>query len=109
MPPRKYGIARFSRELTYGEEWELLLGEGGRTSHFLSDADRKNAWFFHRERLLEMSPPGKRPWAWWAYEAREHRPIGGEQTLRLLEMSVIGDAEMRRLESWPGLILPAPR
>src|SRR4051794_33521765 len=42
-------------------------------------------WRIHRDDLLadwETSFPGRRPWAWWAFDAREPMPAADEQAER---------------------------
>ena len=57
--------------LPSGQYWELLCGVGER-SHFDSDEERRAAWETHREALIDDAcegAPGRRPAAWWEYEA----------------------------------------
>ena len=48
------------------------------------EAARRTAWFEHGDELLAdyiRENPGKRPWAWWRYEAPEpRRRLGGAST-----------------------------
>jgi hypothetical protein len=54
--------------LPVAQHMELAIGPGV-TSAFRSDAERRRAWERHRADLLALEPPGRRPWAWWFYEA----------------------------------------
>jgi hypothetical protein len=55
--------------LTLSQQVELTIGPG-QTSAFASEPQRRSAWERHRIELLALEPPGRRPWAWWFYEAR---------------------------------------
>jgi hypothetical protein len=62
-----------SVELTRGQRLNLttrqpLLGEG---HAFGSEAERRQAWQVHGQRLLEDGRPGLRPGAYWSYERPE--------------------------------------
>jgi hypothetical protein len=59
-------------EITREQEMELWLGAGHRGSVFSSEDERREAWTRHRDRLMELwGQHGRRPMAWWCYEAGE--------------------------------------
>src|SRR5829696_6575708 len=78
----KHGSRRAGRQ---GVEAELRYGcvprwrsPHGTESMFLSDEERREAWEFNRDRLMTdyLEPPfipGRRPEAWWEYEAGRPR------------------------------------
>jgi hypothetical protein len=68
--------ARQARE--WAIEGELEFGPGDRGSVFADDEERRAAWEERRDQLLEeyLTPPltpGKRPAAWWTFEAGRPR------------------------------------
>ncbi|MEW6771852.1 MAG: hypothetical protein AB1330_10780 [Bacillota bacterium] len=56
------------KELTGGQELELIFGTSG-NSNFASPLEARAAWFYHRERLLEDFTEGRRPWGFWKFES----------------------------------------
>jgi hypothetical protein len=98
MPVRRRGISRYVRELSLQEEFELLLGTGGRPSFFRDNETRRAAWVHFREFLLNLAPAGKRPWAWWEYEAPERREGALEEASQLVRLGVVGAAELAVIE-----------
>lgn len=55
-------------DLPVAQHMELAVGPGA-VSAFRDEAERRRAWERHRADLLALEPPGRRPWAWWRYEA----------------------------------------
>jgi hypothetical protein len=56
--------------LTGQQEMELWLGASDGGSSFADERERRAAWFRHRGRLMQLfAQGGKRPVAWWQYEA----------------------------------------
>jgi hypothetical protein len=70
--PRRNPKAR-TTVLTTGQRFELQMGWGLTPYHgpdFEDDAHRREVWLLHREALLAWGPhPGRRPWAFWRFEA----------------------------------------
>jgi hypothetical protein len=58
-----------SVELGFVEKMELAIGVGNLGSVFSSEEERRQAWLMAKHELLARAQPGKRPWAWWRYEA----------------------------------------
>jgi hypothetical protein len=49
---------------------ELWLGAGANGSVFQAEDERREAWLKHKDRLMELwGKGGRRPLAWWLYEA----------------------------------------
>jgi hypothetical protein len=83
---------------------ELWLGPGHQGSSFESDEHRRAMWFRHREKLMGWwGKGGKRPMAWWAYEAPEkglRYPGSAYERSVLWETSgVLTEAERTGLEA----------
>ena len=55
-------------ELPLPQRIEVAIGPAG-ASAFPPDDARRRAWSRHREALLALEPPGRRPWAWWFYDS----------------------------------------
>jgi hypothetical protein len=65
--PRKRRIAKVRLTQLNGEqEMELLIGDGGKSA-FSSERERREAWSYHRERLIATVGPGVVPWAMEVY------------------------------------------
>ena len=60
---------------------ELILGPNLLASSFRSDNVRRRAYFDHQSELHEGLPPGRRPWAFWAYVLGENPDIDEEPRL----------------------------
>ena len=74
MPTNRTYVPRPHRaRLTANQEMAFWLGEGPRDDPqpFASPAARLAAWQRHRHRLIGTLPssPGRRPLAWWQYDA----------------------------------------
>jgi len=66
MPRRRAGIV-----LTCAREDDLLIG--GPPADW-SERQRREAWRQHREELMTRYGPGRRPAAWWDYDADPDAP-----------------------------------
>ncbi len=93
------------RDLSAGERCELqhgysyFDGEEG----FTDEEARCAAWRDHGERLLaawvaEPGCAGRRPWAWWRYEAPESRNPAEHETAQLYRLGLLEGIERARLE-----------
>jgi hypothetical protein len=84
-------------ELSPRQELELWLGPSG-DSAFASDEDRRAAWFrYGRDRLMPHFSSGRRPQAWWRYEAKLPYPgIDRERSVLYVE-GQLTEAEAREL------------
>jgi hypothetical protein len=86
---------------------ELWLGPGRDGSSFQSDEHRRAMWLRHRERVMGLwAKGGKRPDAWWRYEASAHglpprHPGTAHERSILYEFSnALGEEERAELEAW---------
>jgi len=81
------------------QEMELWLGASHHGSSFASEEERRRIWEAHRERLIRWwGTDGRRPQAWWRYDA-PNIPYPGyarERSL-LYEHGLLGEAEARAL------------
>jgi hypothetical protein len=95
VPTERRPLHRAHRSRLDGEaEMELQLGPSHRGSVFESEADRQWAWSQHRGRLMELfARNGRRPWAWWIYEAGRPHP-GDRQASTLYEMEQLAGEEL---------------
>jgi hypothetical protein len=72
------------------------LEYGERSDHpgFASDSERRAAWLQHRNKFLAKERPGRRPDAWWDYEAPFRRPdVYEREPARLYEAGLLGEEE----------------
>ena len=68
--------------LSKQQRFELLVGpDVVLGSPFRSDAARRRAYFDHQDDLHEHLPPGRRPWAFWAYVIGEIPDVSDEPRL----------------------------
>ena len=81
----------------------LWMGEGplGDPQPFASPAARKAAWQRHQHRLIGTLPssPGRRPLAWWQYDAPIRWPGYDAERSTLYEAGLLGDDERAALEA----------
>jgi hypothetical protein len=81
------------------QEMELWLGPSHHGSTFASEEEGARLWAAHRERLLSWwGTDGRRPQAWWRYDA-PNIPYPGYARERstLYEHGLLGEAEARAL------------
>ena len=68
---RRIPKTRLEEPLDILELLELGAGYDGRGSQWPTDAERREAYFAHRDEVLDRRAqrrPGERPWAFWHYE-----------------------------------------
>jgi len=100
---RKYLRRSQRAPISSVQEMELWMGPSRHGSAFASEAQRREAWFRHRERLMAWwGQDGRRPLAWWAYEAPEGLKYPGYDYQRpvLYEAGVLSAEERARLEAY---------
>jgi hypothetical protein len=86
------------RRLNFWQEHSLEYGERSDHPGFASDSERRAAWQQHRDKFLTKKRPGRRPDAWWDYEAPFRRPDEYErEPARLYEAGLLSDEEKREL------------
>lgn len=69
-----------SRNLTFDQEAELVIGCGGERSHFENEEQKRKAWEYHKQIFSRSSPPGRRLEIWWKYDAPEPKRIIGKKS-----------------------------
>jgi hypothetical protein len=87
-------------ELTRAQEMELWLGASDSGSSFADEMQRRTAWFRHRGRLMGYwGCHGKRPQAWWLYEAPVELYYPGPDYERstLFEFGLLAETERAEL------------
>jgi len=112
MPRKRVGSKKKGGKLNNGQFWNLLLDKNRtideRRGHFKSALTRRAAWYEHRGNILPsfvLSHPGRRPGAWWAYEAKEQPEVGVDDWEVLLRLKVMDEAEMAAvLAQWVDLL-----
>jgi hypothetical protein len=86
-----------SRDLSLWQIWSLTCGDSVFPGEFDSDEDRRAAWERHRDELLTESR-GRRPAAWWDYDAEIERPKDRDlETPVLYDAGLLSEAEIAEL------------
>jgi hypothetical protein len=98
--PKSDRIPTTNNSITATQEMELWLGPSHRGgSAFANDDERRRQWFEHRERLLQwFAHNGRRPQAWWKFEAPFKYPGFNRERSALWEANLLGAAEAHQLE-----------
>ncbi len=79
---------------------ELWLGPSHRGSLFSSREDLHAAWLMNRDRVMAAHAKwGRRPMAWWEFEAPFPRPSDRERSA-LFEAGLLGVEEREQLVAW---------
>lgn len=110
---RRRGRAVRVEPLTFWERLDLRIGPmpdhwGTDRIRWTTDAERRAAWFANRDELLaRRTHPGRRPAAFWQYEAPHPDPEGG--LLAGITSSVAYLAEHDLLEPWEIAAIHSPR
>jgi hypothetical protein len=82
---------------------DFWMGEGPRDNPqpFANPAARKAAWLRHRHRLIGTLPssPGRRPLAFWQYDAPMRWPGYDAERSTIYEAGLLGDDERAALEA----------
>ena len=76
-------------------------GPSGNPQQFASAETRRAAWQLHRGRLVGVlaSAPGRRPQAWWEYEASIAWPGYDRERSTLYAAGLLGEEEKAALEA----------
>jgi hypothetical protein len=86
--------------LSAAAELDLWMGPAAhRPLSFDSDEQRRQLWFRHRDRLMQwFGSRGRRPMAWWRYEAGDLRYPGYDREQSTLwEAGLLAEAERTEL------------
>jgi len=102
MPTDRKPISRHLRHRLTG--WEELSLEYGEARYhrpgFRDDDARREAWFRHRDWLMARCRRGRRPAAYWDYEAPDLRPDVYEyEKAALWEANLLAPEERSQLEA----------
>jgi hypothetical protein len=104
MPTNRTALRRPRRgRMTCDQELEMWLGPARhRPPAFRSEEERRELWFRHRDRLLALfGQQGRRPLAWWRYEAPLPYPGDDNETAALYEAGLLGADELNEvLSEW---------
>ena len=101
MPTNRTPIRHPARNrLNHDREMVLRYGPDPRWPTIRSEAEYRDAWARHRERLLEGYQHGRRPIAWWRFEAPFPYPGYDREPAVLFEAKLLSDAEAQGLETW---------
>ncbi len=100
MPTTRRRRRRFRlTALTERHLCELRFGACWSPSLFPSEEDRRAAWEAHRAAVMAYEEhPGQRPRAWWLYESPQPRDPATHETVQLLEMGAMDEAEIERIK-----------
>jgi hypothetical protein len=103
MPTERLPIHRSRRgRLRAGQELELWLGPSSNGSAFRDEAELREAWTRNRDRLMQQyGHDGRRPMAWWEFEAGDLRHPGLDRERSFLfERGLLADDEKAALLRW---------
>jgi hypothetical protein len=96
MPTNRVPLRRRKRgQITSDQELCLWLGaSSNQPAPFESAEEAKELWFRHRDRLMTLfSGHGRRPMAWWWFEAPLPYPGFDNETVALLEAGLLSEDE----------------
>jgi hypothetical protein len=102
MPTNRTPMRRPSRRrLSASQELALWMGEAPHKPAFHDEEEAREAWFCHRNRLLAAwGKPGRRPMAWWHFEAGFSWPGRDREQSTLFEAGVLTEEEAAELVAW---------
>jgi hypothetical protein len=84
--------------LSHAEEMSLQFGELPSRPGFPNAEARRQAWFDHRDQLLQHCRWGKRPAGWWDYECPIRRPRNHDyEEAALFEAGLLTETEVAEL------------
>jgi hypothetical protein len=88
------------RGLDPAELMELTIGPGQMGSVFRTHAEVRSAWEMARDELLQRARPGRRPAAWWVFDAGDLQyPSYDLERSTLWRAGVLSEAERAALET----------
>ena len=89
------------RRLSASQELALWLGEASHKPAFRDEEEARQAWFYHRDRLLAAwGKHGRRPMAWWCFEAGFPWPGYRREQSVLFEAGALAEEEASGLIAW---------
>ena len=95
MPTERKPLHRAHRgRLSHAQEMTLHYGPDARWDAFHSETEYRDAWIRNRDRMLALCRHGRRPAAWWRFEAGDLRYPGYErEQSTLYEAGLLGEDE----------------
>ena len=100
MPTNRTPIRHPRRgRLNHAQEMTLLYGPDPRWDAFRSEEEYRDAWERNRDRILAAYRHGRRPMAWWTFEAPIKFPGYEHQQSALFEAGLLGEEEAATLVS----------
>src|SRR5262249_16370753 len=103
MPTNRTYLRRPRRNrLSGNQELELWLGPSHHGPTFQNEEERRASWFRHRDRLMAMfGQSGRRPLAWWEFEAPIPYPGYDDEEAALYEAGLLGEQEaVMQVQQW---------
>jgi len=104
MPMKKRIAKRRVTEVSFDERMALLIGDRPDRPQFKTARAAKEAWKLCRDELLGNyipKHPGRRPRAWWHFDAKEDRDETMTQASQLFRMGEITEEEAQQCRvSW---------
>ena len=89
------------RRLSHSQEMALWMGEVPQKPAFRDEEEAREAWFYHRDRLLTaLGRHGRRPMAWWCFEAVFPWPGYRRERSVLFEAGELAEEEASELVDW---------
>jgi hypothetical protein len=89
---------RSRRSLGYGQRMFLLYGPADRWDDaFADEGEVREAWKAHRAHILSHYQHGRRPMAWWRFEAPFPYPGYDKECAALFEAGLLGEEEREQL------------
>jgi hypothetical protein len=100
MATNRTPLQRTGLALNHEQEMSLRYGELASHFAFASEEERREVWFYHRDRLLQHCSGGQRPAGWWDYECPIRRPRDRDyEEAALLEAGLLTEDEVTELTS----------
>jgi hypothetical protein len=102
MPTNRHPIRHPQRgRLNQDREMVLRYGPDPRWPAFRSEDQYRDTWLRNREQMLATYRHGRRPMAWWRFEAGDLRYPGDEtERSTLYQAGLLTEEEQRELLAW---------
>ena len=102
MPTNRHPIRHPRRgRLNHERQMILLYGPDPGRDAFRSETEHADVWARHRDHLLADYRHGRRPMAWWRFEAGDLRFPGlNHERSTLYEAELLGEEERAELLAW---------
>jgi hypothetical protein len=83
--------------LNHAQQMTLQYGPDPRWDAFHSEEEHRDAWVRNRDRILAGYRHGRRPMAWWRFEAPFQYPGYDKEQSTLYEAELLGEEEREQL------------